>query len=366
MRTILMIFVIICSMSQTVSAADVQQEIYREIGIDRVMESVPTDIQMMLSDFDLLSGEGMEEVLRQIKDSLFETLKEQMEIIWKPAVNTFYVIILCSIISSLFPQKDYHFLILLVGSTIIIYLNLCDARSFFLDSIHVIQSMYDFSTVLLPCLAGASAFAGATLSAGVKYTAAALFMNILLNFSNTVLVPMVSLYLVCMIGDCVFGQSILGTVSNFIHWSCKTVLTGSVVLFTTYLTVMGMITGTGELLTVRIAKTTIANGLPIVGKIISDTASTLVAGAATIRNGAGVFGMLVIICMLIVPFTSVGVRYFLFKVVSKIASLYPEKRFGNLIEGISEAYGMILAMIGTGFVMLFLTVLSFMHISGVT
>ena len=152
-------------------------------------------------------------------------------------------------------------------------------------------------------------------------------MNVLLNVSNTIMIPIVSVYLVCMIGGCVFEQELLRKVSELICWGCKTVLKGSVVLFVTYLTVTGMISGAGEDLAVRIAKTTISNGLPIVGKLVSDTASTLVAGATLLRNGVGVYGMLVIISILTIPLTSVGVRYFLFKIVSKIAALYPEKRF---------------------------------------
>ena len=365
MRIFFLILIVFISVQHTSYAVEVDEKIYNELGVDEVVEAVPNDVKNLLQPLDLFSGQGLNKVMEQLKTHIFQTIRSQIILAFHPMIQTLQIILLCCIISLIIPGKSLEFPITIIGCTAIVYLNLSDARSFFSESIEIVQRMYDFSSVLLPCLAGASVFTGASMSAGIKYTAAALFMNILLNFCNTMLVPVVSMYLVCMIGDSVFHQPILGTVSNVIHKVCTTGLTGAVVVFTTYLSVAGLVSGTGELLAARIAKTTLSTGLPIVGKIISDTASTLVAGASLIRNGIGLLGMLALVGMLVIPFISVGVRYLLFKLLSKMEYLWSEKRFTGLIKGISEAYGMMLAIIGSGFVMLFLTLLSFIQVTGV-
>lgn len=366
MKTLLLILLVFLSVQQRSHAVEVDEKIYTELGVNQVIQAVPEEIRDLLQPLDLFSGQGLDEVMEGLKHQILQTVRTQVDMALQPMIQTILIIFLCTITATIIPGKNRDFPIVMIGCTAIVYLNLSDTRSFFSDSIDIIQRLYDFSSVLLPCLAGATVFTGASMSAGIKYTAAALFMNILLNFSNTMLIPVVSMYLVCMIGDSVFHQPILGTVSNIIYKICTTVLTWSVVLFTTYLSVAGLVSGTGEILAARITKTTLSNGLPIVGKIISDTASTLVAGASLIRNGIGLFGMLALIGMLIIPFVSVGVRYLLFKLLSKMAYLWSEQRFTALIKGISDAYGMMLAIIGSGFVMLFLTLLSFIQVTGVS
>jgi len=366
MRTFLLLLIVFFSIQQNSYAVDVDEKIYAELGVDEVIQAVPKDISDLIEPSEFLSGYGLNEALEALKLYAFQTIRGQFALAIKPIIHTTLVILLCTIVSLIMPGKKQEFPITMIGCTSIAYLNLSDTSSFFSDGIAVVQSIYDFSSVLLPCLAGASVFAGTSMSAGIKYTAAGLFMNILLNFSNTMLVPIVSMYLVCMMGDSIFHQPILGTVSNVIHKVCTTVITWAVVLFTTYLSVAGLVSGTGELLAARITKTTLSNGLPIVGKIISDAASTLVAGASIVRNGVGLLGMVVLIGMFVLPFASIGVRYLLFKLLSKMDHLWSEQRYTGLLKGISDAYGMMLAIIGSGFVMLFLTLLSFIQITGVS
>ena len=364
-RTSVLIVIIFLSVHHQSSAAYLDEEIYKELNIDSVVEAVPDDVNEIIGSYDILSGQGLLSALENLQEKMIAAIREQVLSAAEPVIKTFKIIVICSLVSLMMPDKNFEFPTILVGCTAISYLNLSEAHSFFSDSIEMIQKIYDFSTALLPCLAGASVFTGATMSAGIKYTAAAVFMNLLLNFSNTVLVPFIKMYLVCMLGDCIFKQPILGTVSNVIHKASIMFLTGSVMLFTTYLSVAGLVTGTGELFASRIARTTLSNGLPIVGKIISDTASTMVAGASLLRNGIGVFGMLVLIGILIIPIVSIGLRYMLFKLLSNVNDFWSEQRFTKLMKGLSDGYGMMLAIVGSGFIMMFFTLLSFMQLTGV-
>lgn len=364
MKCLFLTMMLMCLFGQTCCAVDVQQHIFQEISGENLEQSVPDDVMGMISGYDILTGDGFNEVMDQLKDAILKTVTANLETAWKPAFHVLLIIVTCSLFAAMTTGGRWLFPITLSGGTAIVFLTLSDSQSLFADCVNAVQGMYDFSTALLPCLAAASAFTGATVSAGVKYTAAALFMNILFNFSNTVMVPLITLYLICVVGNMLFEQNILGVVSNFIRWLCMTVLTGSVVVFTTYLGVAGLITSTGDALTARVTKTALSAGLPVVGRIISDTASTLVAGAAVLRNGIGVFGMLAVLGILLIPFINLGIRYLLFKAVGEISDLFPSHYFSSLIRGIASAYGMLLGVIGTGFVMLFLTLISFMQLSG--
>lgn len=364
MRVLFAILFAVLLLDYPCQAVDVQQEIYDSLNLDELEKAVPNELDDMMSGFDIFHGEGIDDVFAYLKDLLSTSFQEQAALIWKPAVHTLLITVICSMMLSVLHGDEHRFPITMAGGAGIVFLTLSDTQSFFQNCVVTVQRLYDFSTVLMPCLAGVSIFTGAGFSAGVKYTAAALVMNILLNFCSNFLVPLITIYLLCVIGHTVFQHRILGSISDFIRWGCITILTGSVVLFTTYLSVAGLIASAGDTLTTRLTKSALSTGLPIVGSIISDTASTLVAGASVLRNGIGLFGVFVVLGILVIPFVSMGVRYIAFKAIGKLSELFPNHRFSDLIRGIAGAYGMMMAVMGTGFVMIFLTIVSLMNLIG--
>ena len=358
-----LVFVILFCFPHCGYAYDVESSISEQINLPALIECIPEPLEEFVQDDVFISGQAFSELLNKLKLQIFDIFEEQLALAWRPAMQTLMVVLVCSVFSVLFSEKKYEFPVLVVGCAAIISVCISDIESYFQYCVRVIQEIYDFSTVLLPCMAGVSVFAGATLSAGMKYTAASLFMNILLNFCNSFLVPIVSVYLATTIGYHVFGQKILGTISGFVRWGCLSALTCMVVLFTTYLSVAGILSTSGDLLSARVASVTISNLLPIVGNIISDTASTLVSGASYIRNCIGVIGLFSVLFMFAVPLLSVAIRYLLFRAVSEISEIYPEHKFTGVIKGIADAYGMLFAIVGSGLIMLFLTLFSFMQLA---
>lgn len=364
MRSLLFLLLSVLLLIQPCYAFEHIDDLYPENDILQLRDILSEDLRSLLDKYDIKTGQGVDSVFQGLKTMILQTASDAFQNLWRPALSVLMVIILCCIPEPFLTNDKKAFPLLLFGSVEILYLTLSDAGTFFLEAVDAVKRLYDFSTVLLPCLAGASVAAGASISAGVKYTAAALFMNILLNISGTVLIPIISIYLICVIGNTVFQQRILGGLSDLIRWAAKTVLTWFTVIFTAYLNIAGLITSTGDVFASRITKSTISAVLPVVGNILSNTASSLVAGAAILRNSIGIFGLLSVLGILLIPFVRLGIQYFLFLAVGRLAALFPDRRFSDLLGGIAGAFGMLLGVIGTGFIMIFLTLISFMQIVG--
>jgi hypothetical protein len=158
-----------------------------------------------------------------------------------------------------------------------------------------LQALSDFSKILLPSLATAASMSGAITSASAKYAATALFMDVLITASIKIVMPLIYAYLAAVLADAAAGGEMLRACAKLIKGICTGALTALVIIFTTYLSITGVITGSADAVTTRLAKTTISAALPVVGGIISDAAGTLVAGASVLRNAVGIFGMLAII-----------------------------------------------------------------------
>lgn len=364
MKIIFIICLIFPMFSSTGHAVDIEERIFQELEGNRILEEIPEELRYIFHDYNYITSDGLTHILQELKEQLISGVKTEVSNAWRPAVKTLMIVLICGIIWSISPEASSEFPILFCGIAAIVFVCLGNSDSYFKQCVRIIAKTYDFATVLLPTLAAASVASGATISSGVKYTAAVLFMNLILNFSNTVLVPLIKMYVVCKIGDALFQQPILGVVSNVIRWGCISALSTSVLVFTAYLKVAGIITENGELLATKITQTTLSNGLPVVGRIISDAASTLVAGASTIRNGIGLLGMLVIISILLGPLISAGVRYFIFRLVGECSQIYSNQSFKSVIVAIGDSYGMLFAIIGTDFIVLFLILLSFMQVTG--
>lgn len=364
MKVFIVVIVMLCSTQLNAHAAMLDEKIANELHTDELVEQVPTNLQDLVSDVNLLSGEGLSAAFAKLKGMFLQSVTNEVSSVFKPASKALLIVILCSVAASIIPGERGELIITLAGGTAIVYLMMGQAQSFFQHSLETIGRLYDFSTVLLPCLAGAAIFSGATISAGTKYTAAVLFMNVLFNFCNTILVPMIAAYLTCATGGCVFQQQILSSVAKFIQKASTTVLTGVVVIFTTYLSVAGLITSAGDNFATQATKTALSTALPVVGRIVSDSAATLVAGAGLVRSCIGAFGLIVILGILITPFVGLGLRYLLFKSVGVIGDLFPQQKLSGLISAIAGAFGLMLAVLGTGFVMMFMSLISFMYLHG--
>jgi len=83
------------------------------------------------------------------------------------------------------------------------------------------------------------------------------------------------------------------------------------------------------------------------------------AGMSLVKNSIGVYGVIAVVCVTITPFVSMGLRYLLFKAAASAASIFPDNRFSSLIDGIGTAFGMMIAMTGTGALILFISLISF-------
>ena len=227
--------------------------------------------------------------------------------------------------------------------------------------IETLHQLLDFSHVLLPVMCSAAVSAGAVTSAAAKYAATSLFMDILLGVGVNVIMPMISVYLASIIAGAALGRETLEGVSKLLKWVCTTALTLLTLAFTAYLGMSGLISGKADETALKLTKSALGAMLPVVGGVLSDAAETVVAGAGLLRNTIGVFGALAVLAVCAVPFITLGCHYLAYKGAAALSEALTDKRMANLISGVGDAFGMVLALVGTGGIMLFFSLISSMR-----
>lgn len=359
MKRCLIFFLMLWLLNGTVQAVDLSYDYVQEFNLDKLTDAMPEEAEDILSGYDFTGQANVNTIFSDLGRKIESICRTHFASAAKSGTAVFTVVVLCSLASAFFPDGKAPGYVTIAGVLAIATAVLTDSGSFLRTGVQTLSRLSDFSAVLLPCLATVTAAGGAVVSASAKYAAAMLFMNVLLTVCTRIFVPLISVYLACIVAQAAFQSQAFSAVAGFLKWLCVTGLTLLVVIFTAYLSISGVITSSGDLVTTRFTKAAISTALPVVGKLVSDAASTVMAGISLVRSSVGVFGVIAVLCVTITPFLSMGLRYLLFKAAASAASIFPDQRFSALIDGIGTAFGLMMAMTGTGALILIISLTSF-------
>ena len=223
-----------------------------------------------------------------------------------------------------------------------------------------LATLRDFSKILLPSMCAAAAASGAATSAAAKYAATSLFLDVLLSAETAVLLPLLYLYAGTVICGTTLENDVLASLSGLLRKAFRLLLIGFASVFTLYLSLTGILTGSADAAAAKAVKTAVSAALPVVGSIVADAASTVTSSAAILRSGIGVVGVVSVAAMCVTPYLQFVMHYVLYKLAAGIAESFADKRVGRLIDGFADVYGFLLGMVGVASLILFLSIVSSM------
>lgn len=337
----------------------VQNELGTAAGVDQIEGQAPPEVGEILGDAGVGSASldsSLGKIGAYVKGQILGIFQSGL----KSAALILTVVILCGVADSVLDtdrELGANF-VPMGGALAIAAVSAGDLTAFVGLGAGTLNTLSDFAKVLLPSLAASATAAGALTSGSAKYLATALFLNLLITAAQSVILPMVYAYIAAVIANAAIGGAALDGAVRLLRWLCIAFLTALVLAFTVYLSLTGIISGASDQVSTKVAKTTISAALPVVGGILSDAAGSLVAGASLLRNGIGIFGLLAVICVCLLPFLRLGVHYLLYKITAGLSGAMSGGRLTALISGLGTAFGLVMALVGTGAMMLFLSILS--------
>lgn len=325
-----------------------------------VTDELPQEAGEILGDISITDADmgekGFQAVLDTIKDSAFGIFKNALA----SAAKILTVVVLCTAAGSAMSEGGVRDMVSFCGTVAVSAIAISNVHSFLGMGMETLYTLSDYSKILLPVMCSAAATAGAITSASAKYAATAMFMDVLISASVNIMLPLISIYLAAVIANAVLLKDSLANVAKLLKWVCTTALTLMMMAFTAYLGMTGLISGKADEFAAKLTKTALGTVLPVVGNIISDTAETLVAGAGILRNAIGVFGFLAVAAICITPFLTLGLHYLVYKGTAAFTEALADKRMAQLVSDVGAAFGMLLALVGCGGIMLFFSVISSM------
>ena len=156
-------------------------------------------------------------------------------------------------------------------------------------------------------------------------------------------------------------KDMLKNIRDFVKWLITWSLKWVLYIFTGYISITGVISGTVDASALKAAKISISGMVPVVGSILSDAAETILVSAGLMKNAAGIYGIFAILAVCIGPFLQIGAQYLLLKLSGLVCNVFDYKPAGALIQDFSTGMGLALAMTGTVCVLLLISLVCFMR-----
>ena len=223
-----------------------------------------------------------------------------------------------------------------------------------------VTEISEYGKLLLPVMTGALAAQGGFSKSTALFAGTAGFMALLGSLITSVLIPLTYLFLALSVGNAALSQDILKKLRDLtksvVSWCLKTVIT----VFTTYIGLTGVVTGTADTAALKAAKATVSTVVPVVGGILSSASETMLLSAAVLKNAAGIYGIFVVLAIFLEPFLRILAHYWVLKATSAVCSVFGTGPVSNLIGDFSGAMGLLLAMTGTGCLLMLLGTVCFM------
>jgi stage III sporulation protein AE len=223
-----------------------------------------------------------------------------------------------------------------------------------------VTELSEYGKVLLPVMTAALASQGGITSSTAMYTATALFDSFLAGLIQKLLVPMVYIYLLMAVAAAATGEGMLTRVRDFIKGAVTWCLKVLLYIFTGYISITGVVSGTADAAALKATKLTMSGVVPVVGGILSDASEAVLVGAGIVKNAVGLYGMVALFALWIAPFLRIGLHYLLLKLTSALCGLFDSKAINDLVSSFCNAMGLLLAMTGTACILFLISMVCFM------
>ncbi len=226
--------------------------------------------------------------------------------------------------------------------------------------IKTVEEISEYGKLLLPVMTAGMAAQGGVTASVALYTATAMFNTVLSTLLTSCIIPLIYVYIALAIASSTIQNPLLENISKFVKWVMTWGLKIVLYLFTGYISITGVVSGTTDAAAVKAAKLAISGAVPVVGSILSDASETILVSAGIMKNAAGIYGLLAILAILIGPFLRIGIQYLMLKFTTAVNSVFSQKETVGLIQKFADVMGLLLGMTGTVSLLLLVSTVCFM------
>lgn len=302
-------------------------------------------------------------------DGLLELLQNSVKLVrpdLQEAAKSCGTIILSAMLFSVLPMisQRIHSLAATAGVVSIAAVIFHQTNSLILLAADTVRDILDYGKLLCQVMTAALAAQGGVTESSALYIGTTVFITVLNSLMTTLMIPMIFGYLTFSVAHGAFCDDFLKKAADLIKslmiWSLKTLL----IVFSTYMSITGAVNGSTDLAALKTAKVVISSAVPVVGGILSDSSEAVLVSMSTIKNAAGIYGILAVLSVFMGPFVKIGIHYLLLRTSAIICGVFGDKQISSLVDSFSSAMSLLLAVIAVGCVLVLISTVCFLKGAG--
>ena len=360
MRPLIILLAMIHLLFTPVAAEDISARTARAFGTQALEEALPESAREAMEGISAEDAEGFgagaERILLGVLDKGGGLFRQWLGI----CMQMVAIVLLCAVIRS-FGQSSAIRTVELAGVLAVGMCCLDSISGMFTVTVETVDSMSAFSGLLFSVLASATAATGAVGTSSALYGITAALCGMMSRLLQGIFLPGISCYMALMLADHALGDGGLSMAGDILKQIITMGMKLAVILFSAYMSLTGVISGSADSAAVKAAKLGISSVVPVVGSMIADASETLLVSAGLIRSGVGVFGLLGVLAVSIGPFVQTGSGYLMLKCTAAVAASAGEKRISGFISTMAGAMGMVTGLTGVCTVMIMISCVCFMR-----
>lgn len=219
----------------------------------------------------------------------------------------------------------------------------------FVSSVNIaksaIKDITDFMSAIMPVLILLITTAGGISQAATLDPIVAAAVTITPRIYMDIILPLILMsFVLCFVNN-ISTEHKVEQLAKFIKqitlWLQGIILT----VFVGLITIRSMTASTFDAVTLKTAKFAVDNFIPIVGKAISDSISTVAGYALLLKNAFGVLGLIIILLMLLFPVIKIISIVIVYKISAAIIEPIVDKRIVNCISSASDSLVLVSSML---------------------
>lgn len=206
------------------------------------------------------------------------------------------------------------------------------------------QQLSELTKLLLPTMAAALAGCGGIFTASAWQVGTLFAADLLSTLIHSLLLPLVYCHIALAAAGAALPESGLDRLADGLKKLISWLLCGAVTLFSLYLSLSSVLTGSADRAAVKAAQAALSGAVPIVGGILADSAEAVLGAAHSLRAVIGAVGVLGVLLLCLMPLVRLGVQFLLYRAAAFVSAVGGAKPLERLLGQLGDAFALVFGM----------------------
>lgn len=219
-----------------------------------------------------------------------------------------------------------------------------------------VDTMVSFMHSLLPMLATLLVAVGGVTSAAVFHPLLWALVTTIASLVQHLLLPLILLSTAFSLVSSFSSEFAFPKLGGLLRQAVITILGVMFIVFSGFMVVRGAIAPITDGISLRTAKYLTKAFIPIAGGMFADSLEVIVGGSLLIKNAVGIFGLVMILCLMAAPLLKVLAMVFIYKLVGALLEPISDRRLLQALAVLESSLVLVMIALGTAALMFFLAI----------